>query len=114
MRVPDLDTRFVGLEDVIFEVRADQYSRLEKLKSSMSFWRGGYRSSGGRFTTSCRSMSNCRHRLDGNRRKLGWTKGMELAKVAERDGQEFDCATWLYNENPEVLLNSITRFFKFL
>jgi hypothetical protein len=28
---------------------------------------------------------------------VGWTKGLELAKLARsrRDGQEFDCATWL-------------------
>jgi hypothetical protein len=27
---------------------------------------------------------------------VGWTKGLELAKVARRDGQQFDCATWLH------------------
>jgi hypothetical protein len=27
---------------------------------------------------------------------VGWTKGLELAKVARRDGQGFDCATWLH------------------
>jgi hypothetical protein len=27
---------------------------------------------------------------------VGWTKGLELAKVARRDGQDFDCATWLH------------------
>ena len=27
---------------------------------------------------------------------MGWTKGLKLAKVARRDGQEFDCATWLH------------------
>ena len=27
---------------------------------------------------------------------MGWAKGLELAKVARRDGQEFDCATWLH------------------
>jgi len=28
--------------------------------------------------------------------KLGWAKGIELAKVARRDKQQFDCATWLH------------------
>jgi hypothetical protein len=28
-------------------------------------------------------------------KEVGWTKGLELAKVARRDGKEFDCATWL-------------------
>jgi len=27
--------------------------------------------------------------------QIGWTKATELAKVARRDGQRFDCATWL-------------------
>ena len=29
-------------------------------------------------------------------KEVGWTKGLELAKMARRDGQEFDCATWLH------------------
>ena len=30
-------------------------------------------------------------------KEVGWTKGLELAKLARsRDGQEFDCATWLH------------------
>ena len=29
-------------------------------------------------------------------KKVGWTKGLELAKLARRDGQGFDCATWLH------------------
>ena len=29
-------------------------------------------------------------------KQVGWTKGLELEKVARRDGQEFDCATWLH------------------
>jgi hypothetical protein len=33
-----------------------------------------------------------RHEL----KEVGWTKGLELAKVARRDGQHFDCATWLH------------------
>src|SRR5207302_8134809 len=29
-------------------------------------------------------------------KEVGWTKGLELAKLARRDRQEFDCATWLH------------------
>ncbi len=29
-------------------------------------------------------------------KQVGWTKAAELAKVARRDGQRFDCATWLH------------------
>jgi hypothetical protein len=28
--------------------------------------------------------------------EVGWTKGLELAKLARRDRQHFDCATWLH------------------
>ena len=28
--------------------------------------------------------------------EVGWTKGLELAKIARRDRQNFDCATWLH------------------
>ena len=29
-------------------------------------------------------------------KQVGWRKATELAKVARRDGQHFDCATWLH------------------
>jgi hypothetical protein len=29
-------------------------------------------------------------------KEVGWTKGVELAKLARRDGQHFDCATWMH------------------
>ena len=29
-------------------------------------------------------------------KKVGWAKGIELAKLARRDRQNFDCATWLH------------------
>src|SRR5437763_6660118 len=79
------------------EVRAWQYWRLENLKSFDEFLER-------RFPESRRKayylMSIHEHLPPQVRRELkqvGWTKGLELAKLARRrDGQEFDCATWLH------------------
>jgi hypothetical protein len=90
------DTRFVELGRYLCEVRAGQYWRLEKMKSFDEFLEK-------RFPESRRKayylMSIHEHLPPQARRELrevGWTKGLELAKVARRDGQEFDCATWLH------------------
>ncbi len=31
-----------------------------------------------------------------NLQQVGWSKATELVKVARRDGEQFDCATWLH------------------
>ncbi len=91
------DTRFVELGRYLCEVRAGQYWRLEKLKSFDEFLER-------RFPESRRKayylMSIHEHLPAAIKRELkqvGWTKGLELAKLARRgNGQEFDCATWLH------------------
>jgi hypothetical protein len=91
------DTRFVELGRYLCEVRAGQYWRLENLKSFDEFLER-------RFPESRRKayylMSIHEHLPPEVKRELkqvGWTKGLELAKLARRtDGQEFDCATWLH------------------
>jgi hypothetical protein len=91
------DTRFVELGRYLCEVRAGQYWRLEKLRSFDEFLER-------RFPESRRKayylMSIHEHLPPEAKRELkqvGWTKGLELAKLARsRDGQEFDCATWLH------------------
>ena len=90
------DTKFVELGRYLCEVRAGQYWRLENLKSFDEFLER-------RFPESRRKayylMSIHEHLPPKARMELkevGWTKGLELAKVARRDGQEFDCATWLH------------------
>ncbi len=90
------DKRFVDLGRYLCEVRAGQYWRLEKLTSFDEFLTR-------RFPESRRKayylMSIHEHLPPQARRELkqvGWTKGLELAKVARRDGQRFDCATWLH------------------
>src|SRR6202790_2674988 len=90
------DTRFVELGKHLCEVRAGQYWRLEKLKSFDEFLER-------RFPESRRKayylMSIHEHLPPQARRELkevGWTKGLELAKIARRDRQAFDCATWVH------------------
>jgi hypothetical protein len=77
-------------------VRAGQYWRVENVKSFDEFLQR-------RFPESRRKayylMSIHEHLPPLARRDLkevGWTKGLELAKIARRDGQKFDCATWLH------------------
>jgi hypothetical protein len=90
------DTRFVELGRYLCEVRAGQYWQVENVKSFDEFLER-------RFPESRRKayylMSIHEHLPPQARRELkevGWTKGLELAKLARRDGQEFDCATWLH------------------
>jgi hypothetical protein len=90
------DTRFVELGRYLCEVRAGQYWRVENLGSFDDFLER-------RFPESRRKayylMSIHEHLPPQVRRELkevGWTKGVELAKLARRDRQDFDCATWLH------------------
>jgi len=90
------DTRFVELGRYLCEVRAGQYWRLENLSSFDEFLAR-------RFPESRRKayyLMSIHEHLPPQARKdlkeVGWTKGLELAKLARRDGQHFDCATWLH------------------
>ena len=90
------DTRFVELGKYLCEVRAGQYWRLENLKSFDDFLER-------RFPESRRKayyLMSIHENLPPEARKelkqVGWTKGLELAKVARSAGQDFDCATWLH------------------
>jgi hypothetical protein len=90
------DTKFVELGRYLCEVRSGQYWRIEKLKSFDEFLER-------RFPESRRKayylMSIHEHLPPQARKELkeiGWTKGRELAKVARRDGQSFDCAPWVH------------------
>ncbi len=90
------DTKFVELGKYLCEVRSGQYWRLENLKSFDEFLER-------RFQESRRKayyLMSIHEHLPPQARKdlkqVGWTKGLELAKLARRDGQRFDCATWLH------------------
>ena len=90
------DTRFVELGRYLCEVRAGQYWRVENVKSFDEFLAR-------RFPESRRKayylMSIHEHLPPQARKELkevGWTKGVELAKLARRDREHFDCAIWLH------------------
>ena len=90
------DTRFVELGRYLCEVRSGQYWRLENLKTFDEFLER-------RFPESRRKayylMSIHEHlppQARNDLKAVGWTKGLELAKVARAAGQEFDCATWMH------------------
>jgi hypothetical protein len=90
------DTKFVELGKYLCEVRAGQYWRMENLKSFDDFLEK-------RFPESRRKayylMSIHEHlppEARKNLKEVGWTKGLELAKLARAEGQRFDCATWMH------------------
>jgi hypothetical protein len=90
------DTRFVELGRYLCEVRAGQYWRLENLKSFDEFLER-------RFPESRRKayylMSIHEHLPPQVRKELkqvGWTKGLELAKLARSEGKDFESAIWLH------------------
>src|SRR5881275_2422558 len=91
------DTKFVELGRYLCEVRAGQYWRVENLNSFDEFLEK-------RFPESRRKayylMSIHEHLPPEIKRELkqvGWTKGLELAKLARSgNSQSFDCATWLH------------------
>jgi len=89
------DSKFVELGRYLCEVRSGQYWQLENLKSFDEFLER-------RFPGSRRKayyLISIHEQLPPEAKKelkqVGWTKGLELAKVARRHGKDFDCATWL-------------------
>ena len=102
------DVRFVELGEYLCEVRSKQYWRLEKLSSFEEFL-------GKRFPESRRKAyylmaihENLTRIPKPQLREVGWSKAVELVKVARRDGENFDCATWLHKakEMPRRGLNA--------
>src|SRR5438309_1625137 len=90
------DTKFVELGRYLCEVRAGQYWRLEKLKSFDEFLERRFPESRRKAYYLMSIHENLPLQARKQLKEVGWAKGIELVKLARRDRQNFDCATWLH------------------
>jgi hypothetical protein len=80
-------------------VRAGQYWRPEELKSFDEFLERrfpGWRRKAYYLMSIHEHLPPQARKARKQLKKGGWAKGLELAKLAKRDRQHFDCATWLH------------------
>jgi hypothetical protein len=90
------DTKFVELARYLCEVRAGQYWRLECLKCFDEFLERRFPESRRKAYYLMSIHENLPPKARKQLQEVGWTKGIELVKLARRDRQNFDCATWLH------------------
>jgi len=90
------DGRFVELGEYLCEVRAKQYWKLEKLKSFDEFLEKRFPESRRKAYYLMAIHEKLTRIPKQLLREVGWSKATELVKVARKDGEQFDCATWLH------------------
>ncbi|MGB8888733.1 MAG: hypothetical protein WCC87_18535 [Candidatus Korobacteraceae bacterium] len=78
------------------EVRAGQYWRLENLKSFDEFLERRFPESRRKAYYLMSIHEQLPPQVRKELRQVGWTKGVELAKLARKQGQRFESATWLH------------------
>jgi hypothetical protein len=90
------DVRFVELGEYLCEVRAGQYWRLDNLRSFDEFLAKRFADSR-RKAYYLMAIHERLTRIPKHELQLvGWSKATELVKVARKDGERLDCATWLH------------------
>ena len=90
------DIKFVELGRYLCETRAGQYWRLEKLGSFEDFLARRFPESRRKAYYLMSIHENLPPQARRELKEIGWAKSLELAKLARRDGQKFNCATWLH------------------
>ncbi len=89
-------SRFVDLGRYFCETRAGQYWRLENLKSFDEFLEKRFPESRRKAYYLMAIHEQLPRQIHRDLHQVGWTKAVELAKVARKDGKDFDCAIWLH------------------
>ena len=90
------ETRFVDLGKYLCEARVGQYWRLENLTSFDEFLEKRFPESRRKAYYLMSIHENLPPQVRRELKNVGWTKGLELAKLARRNREDFDCATWLH------------------
>ena len=90
------DSRFVDLGRYLCEVRSGQYWRLDNLKCFDEFLERKFPESRRKAYYLMAIHEHLPRIPKADLRSMGWTKARELAKVARRERQEFDCAPWVH------------------
>ena len=90
------DVRFVELGQHLCEVRSGQYWRFENLKSFDEFLEKRFPESRRKAYYQMAIHENLTRIPKQRLREMGWSNAVEMVRVARRDGEQFDCATWLH------------------
>ena len=90
------DSKFVELGRYLCEIRAGQYWKVDNVRSFDEFLERKFPESRRKayYLMAIHEQLPRIHKVD--LQQVGWSKATELAKVARRDGQRFDSATWLH------------------
>jgi len=90
------DARFVELGRYLCEVRSGQYWRLDQMKSFDEFLEKKFPDSRRKAYYLMAIHEHLTKVPKHQLKEVGWTKATELAKVARREGQRFESATWVH------------------
>jgi hypothetical protein len=90
------DVQFVDLGRYLCEVRAGQYWRLDNLRSFDEFLERKFPESRRKAYYLMTIHEHLPRIAKPDLKQVGWTKATELVKVARRDRDQFDCATWVH------------------
>ena len=102
------DVRFVDLGRYLCETREGQYWRMENLKSFDEFLEKRFPESRRQAYYLMAIHENLTRIPKPRLREVGVSKAVEMAKVARREGKDFDCADWLHKAN-ELPLRDFKR-----
>ena len=92
----DRETRFLDLGRYLCEVRAGLYWRLENLHSFDEFLEKRFPGSRRRAYYFMSIHEYLPKQTRKEVKEIGWSKAVELVKVARADGDRFESATWLH------------------